>query len=368
MKYIVGLFRIIVGGLFIFSGFIKMIDPKGFSYKLNDYFAENVLNLPFLVPFSLKIAIFFVILEIVLGVMLLLGYKSKFTIWSLWFMILFFTFLTFFAAYFDKVKDCGCFGDFLKLKPWESFYKDLVLTVLILFLIIGKKYIKPIFSNKINAIITAISLAICLAFTYYTLNHNPIIDFRPYKVGANIIDGMNIPADAQKPVTEMVYLYKVNGKVTEFSMDQIMKGEFPQDEKDFVDRIDKVIVEGYVPPIHDFTMIKDGTDHVFRLLKEPKLLVFVMYDITIADEEGLKKLELLHQKALAKNYKVIALTGTDEANHIKRKKELGHTFDYYFCDSTTLKTIERSNPSVIVIENAVIKDKKHWNDIDKLAL
>ena len=179
---------------------------------------------------------------------------------------------------------------------------------------------------------------------------------------------MNIPDDAVKPVTEMVYLYKVNGKVTEFSMDQIIKGDFPINEKDFVDRIDKVIVEGYVPPIKDFSMEKDGSDLKYNLLKEPKLLVFTMYDITIADEEGLKKLETLHQKALQKGYKVIGLTGTDQANHNKRKTELGHTFEYYFCDGTTVKTIERSNPSIIVINKGVIKDKKHWNDIDQLKL
>jgi uncharacterized membrane protein YphA (DoxX/SURF4 family) len=368
MKYIITLFRVLVGGLFIFSGAVKMIDPIGFSYKLKDYFAENVLNIPSLIPYVLGIAIFFVIFEVILGIMLLLGYKNKFTLWSLWLMILFFTFLTFYAAYFDKVKDCGCFGDFLKLKPWESFYKDLALTVLILFLLIGKKHIKPFLSNKLNVIITSISLAICIFFTYFTLAHNPIVDFRPYKIGNNILEGMNIPEDAPKPVTEMVYLYKVNGKVTEFSMDQIMKGNFPQNEKDFVDRIDKVIVEGYVPPIKDFSMEKDGIDQKYMLLKEPKLLVFTMYDITISDEKGLRKLEDLHQKALQKGYKVIGLTGTDEANHIKRKKELGHTFDYYYCDGTTIKTIERSNPSIIVIHKAVIKDKKHWNDIDDLKL
>lgn len=368
MKNLVTLFRILVGGLFIFSGAVKMIDPIGFSYKLKDYFAENVLNIPSLIPYVLGIGIFFVIFEVILGIMLLLGFKNKFTLWSLWLMILFFTFLTFYAAYFDKVKDCGCFGDFLKLKPWESFYKDLILTVMILFLLIEKKHIKPFLSDKLNLIITAISLAICVFFTYYTLIHNPIVDFRPYKIGNNIIEGMSVPEGAPQPVTEMVYLYKVNGVITEFSMDRIMKGDFPQDEKDFVDRIDKVIVEGYVPPIKDFSMEIDGVDQKYILLKQPKLLVFAMYDITIADEVGLKKLEALHQKAMKLGYKVIGLTGTDESNTNKRKKEFNHTFEYYFCDGTAIKTIERSNPSIIVIHDAVIKDKKHWNDIDDLKL
>lgn len=131
MKNIITQFsRIFVGVLFIISGLIKLNDPVGFSYKLAEYFGEPVFNLPFLVPFSLTLALFLVIVEVLLGIMLLIGYKSKFTIWSLLLMIVFFTFLTFYSAYFDVVKDCGCFGDALHLTPWQSFTKDVVLLFL----------------------------------------------------------------------------------------------------------------------------------------------------------------------------------------------------------------------------------------------
>ena len=126
--------RIFVGILFIISGLIKLNDPVGFSYKLAEYFSEPVFNLPIFVPFALAIALFLVILEVVLGVMLLIGYKTKFTVWSLLILIVLFTFLTFYSAYFNVVKDCGCFGDALKLTPWESFTKDVVLLVFILIL------------------------------------------------------------------------------------------------------------------------------------------------------------------------------------------------------------------------------------------
>ena len=127
MKYLVHLSRLLVGILFIISGLIKLNDPLGFSYKLEEYFSSDVLNLPFLEPYALAISLFVVIFEVVLGVFLLIGFKRKFTVWSLLGMIVFFTFLTFYSAYFDKVKDCGCFGDALKLTPWESFTKDVVL-------------------------------------------------------------------------------------------------------------------------------------------------------------------------------------------------------------------------------------------------
>ena len=143
MKILVPISRIFVGILFIISGFIKLNDPLGFSYKLQEYFSAEVLNITFLEPYALAISIIVVVFEVVLGVFLLIGYKPKFTVWSLLIMIVFFTFLTFYSAYFDKVKDCGCFGDALKLTPWESFSKDVVLLVFVIILFVGKSLHKP---------------------------------------------------------------------------------------------------------------------------------------------------------------------------------------------------------------------------------
>src|SRR5690554_5161297 len=137
MRYLVGFSRIIVGLLFIFSGLIKLNDPVGFSFKLQDYFAPEVLDLGFLMPYTLLLAIVLVIFEVLLGMMLLLGSSKRFTLWSLLLMIVFFTFLTFYSAYYNKVTDCGCFGDAIPLTPWESFYKDIVLLILILIIFIG---------------------------------------------------------------------------------------------------------------------------------------------------------------------------------------------------------------------------------------
>ncbi|NNC34033.1 MAG: DoxX family protein, partial [Croceitalea sp.] len=129
MKYLVAFSRIFVGVLFIISGLIKLNDPVGFSFKLEEYFSQGVLDLPIFMPYALAIAVIMVIIEVLLGVMLLIGFKPKFTVWSLLGMIVFFTFLTFYSAYFNKVTDCGCFGDAVKLTPWESFTKDIVLLV-----------------------------------------------------------------------------------------------------------------------------------------------------------------------------------------------------------------------------------------------
>ncbi len=366
MKNIITQFsRIFVGILFIISGLIKLNDPVGFSYKLTEYFSEPVFNMPFLEPFTLGLAIFLVILEVVLGVMLLVGYKVKATIWCLLLLIVFFTFLTFYSAYFDVVKDCGCFGDALHLTPWQSFTKDIVLLFFILILFINKKLVKPLFSNIVTNIITLASIVLCIFIAIRVLNHNPIKDFRPYKVGTNIVKGMEIPEGSPKSVVEMIFIYKVNGVEKEFSEKDLMN--IPEGAT-FIDRKDKVITEGYVPPIHDFTMTKDDSDYKEEFLKEPKLLVFVTYDLALSNPEGMKKLEKLNEEAKAKGYKVIGMTASGADEIAKTKKQYGLDVDFYFCDATALKTIERANPSIVVLQKGTIIQKVHYNDIEDLKL
>jgi uncharacterized membrane protein YphA (DoxX/SURF4 family) len=357
--------RIFVGILFIISGLIKLNDPVGFSYKLAEYFGEPVFNLPFLIPFSLALALFIVILEVVLGVMLLLGYQSKLTIWLLLLLIIKFTFLTFYSAYFNVVKDCGCFGDALHLTPWESFTKDVILLFFILILFVNVKMVKPLFATKVQNLLVGISLVLCGIMAYWVLNHLPIVDFRPFKVGNNIQKGMEIPEGAPQSVVEMVFIYKVNGVDTEFTEKDLMN--IPAGAT-FVDRKDKVIVEGYVPPIHDFTMEKDGFDQKERLLRHYKLLVFVAYDLAIANKEGMLLLKNVQKEAETKGYKVIGMTGSTQEQIEKTKKEFGFTFDFYFCDAIALKTIERANPSIIILERGTVKQKVHYNDIQDLKL
>lgn len=357
--------RIFVGLLFIISGLIKLNDPVGFSFKLEEYFSEGVLNLPFLIPYALAIAVFIVIFEAVLGVMLLVGFKTKFTVWSLLLMIVFFTFLTFYSAYFNKVTDCGCFGDALKLTPWESFTKDVVLLFFILILFFNQKLIRPLFSKKATNALVIFSTLLSCFMGYWVLNHLPLKDFRAYKVGTNIQKGMEIPEDAEKSVVEMVFIYKVDGVDKEFGENDL--GNLPEGAV-FVDRKDKVISQGYIPPIHDFTIELNGSDYKDELLVEPKLLMFVSYDLESANKKGMQSLEKLHKDAVAKGYKVIGMTASDEADIKKAKKDNNLTFDFYFCDGTTLKTIERANPSIVVLNNGTIIQKLHYNDLSDLKL
>lgn len=364
MKNIVTLSRIFVGVLFILSGFIKLNDPLGFSYKLQEYFAPDVLNIAFLEPYALVISIFVVVFEVVLGVFLLLGYKSKFTIWSLLLLIIFFTFLTFYSAYFDKVKDCGCFGDALKLTPWESFTKDLVLLVCTLILFFGIQHVKPIFTKFTTTFFALLSFIFCLWFGYYVLMHLPYIDFRPYKIGNNISEGMTIPENAPKPVIEYAWKFNVNGT------EQIFKttGSYPSVSGTFISVDTNVIEEGYQPPIYDFSIEADDQDLTTYFLNEEKLLVIVSYSLEKIEKNGALKLKELSEKAIQNNYKIIGLTASGKAVKQAINKTYNIDINWYLCDEKALKTIVRSNPGVLLIDKGTVMQKVHWNDLEDLAL
>ncbi|QNJ96812.1 BT_3928 family protein [Constantimarinum furrinae] len=364
MKVLVGISRIFVGILFLISGLIKLNDPMGFSFKLQDYFAPDVLNLEFLVPYALVIAIFVVIYEVLLGVMIIIGYAKKFTLWSLLLMIVFFTFLTFYSAYFNKVTDCGCFGDALKLTPWESFTKDVVLLVLILILFFGRKYIQPFFTRFARSIIIFLSFIFCLGITYYVLQHLPIIDFRPYKIGANIEEGMSVPEGAPKPIFEYAWKFNVNGeeKIVTTS------GEYPQQEGEFISVETTQIQAGYEPPIHDFSIEMGEQEFTIQYLTEAKVIVIVAYNRTTTEEEAYAKIREITNKAWEKGYKVIGLSASSREVMDELEAKYDLQFDFYFCDETTLKTIVRSNPGILELRRGTITQKLHWNDADDLKL
>ena len=365
MKIIVNISRIFVGVLFIISGFIKLNDPLGFSYKLQEYFSQDVLNLPFLEPYALMISVLVVVFEVVLGVFLLIGYKPKFTVWSLLGMIVFFTFLTFYSAYFDKVKDCGCFGDALKLTPWESFTKDVVLLFFILILFFGMKHIKPLFGKLPTTILALLSFIISLWFGYHVLMHLPAIDFRAYKIGANIQEGMSVPENAVKPVVEYYWKFNVNGE------EQVIttNGSYPDVKGDFVSVDTKVIDEGYQPPIVDFSIENaEGEDLTEHFLNEQNLIIIVSYSLEKIEREGALKLKALQDRAIKNGFKIIGLTASGEDTKQRINKTYKLDFEWYLCDEKALKTVVRSNPGILELDKGTVKQKVHWNDIDELKL
>ena len=320
MKLLVQIARIIVGTLFIFSGFVKLVDPIGSQYKFEEYFSEGVLNLEFLIPYALPFAIFLIIAEIVLGVALLVGWRAKLTVNSLKIMILFFLFLTWYSAYYNKVTDCGCFGDAIKLTPWETFTKDVILTILIFFIGAKIRFIKPVLPKANPSLIVIVSLLISAGITYHVLNHLPIIDFRAYAIGKNIPEGME---------------YKNDGKI---------------------------------PPIHDFMLEDSQNDLAPQIVKMDKVMLVIMSSLDKSDFEAFPEIKIKADEALQKGYKVYGVSASFSDIIQMTKKEYQLPFEILFCDETTLKTMIRSNPGIIILNKGTIVEKKNWRDIDDIKL
>lgn len=364
MKYIVQISRWIVGVIFIISGFVKAVDPIGFGYKLEEYFAPDVFDIAFLHDLALPMATFFSIFEIILGVLLLLGIFRKFTVWSILLLIIFFTFLTFYSAYFNKVTDCGCFGDAMKLEPWESFWKDIFLLILSVILFIGQKHIQPlIHNNKINYAITAIALLTMGWISMVGISKLPLIDFRAYAIGKSIPEGMKSAEDLGLKPPQYTVFYTMENKQTNEKV-KITDKEYLNDPKWYeegtpweiiTDLIEtKKVANGYEPPILNFYLDCDEGDQTDFYLSQPKAVFFVMpfAERITKDEED--QLNALYQKLTAQNIAVVALSNSD-LNHA--------VFPVCYVDQITLKTIIRSNPGIVVLEKGKVINKFHNNPL-----
>lgn len=364
MKILTHIARFIVGALFIFSGFIKLNDPLGFSYKLQEYFSAEVLNLEFLSPYALLLSVVLVIVEILLGIALLLGYKKKITLWLLLAMIAFFTFLTFYSAYFNKVTDCGCFGDAIPLVPWESFIKDVILLVLIIFLLWQQKHIKPVFVKMVNTSIIFLAFIASMSFGYYVLMHLPWLDFRAYKEGSNIVESMKVPEGAPEAVFEYQWKFNVNGE------EKIVPttGGYPEVDGEFVSYEVVQISEGYEPPVHDFTIERDEQDFTTQFLETENLIVIVAYNLLNTEREGYYTIKNSAEKAIKKGYTVIGLSSSAQGETEAFVRDFKLPFKFYFTDETVLKTIIRANPGIVSLNKGTIVQKLHYNDASDLIL
>src|SRR5690554_4924036 len=278
MKVLTQFCRVFVGILFIFSGLIKLNDPVGFSFKLDEYFSESVFNMPFLQDFSLTLAVVLVIAEVLLGVMLLLGYMRKLTLWLLMLMIVFFTFLTFYSAYFNKVTDCGCFGDAIQLTPWQSFYKDIFLLALIAVLFINRKSLDNNQTLWVQSVV-ALTLIGSLALSIAAIRNLPFIDFRAYK------EGVHIPT-AMQPSAQLEYSYLMMKDGEEVVLDQ-----YPNDDSyEFVDM--QLKNPEALPKISDFAIWNEEGDFTAEVLSGNKLLILVS-DISKMSEKNLGQISEL---------------------------------------------------------------------------
>jgi uncharacterized membrane protein YphA (DoxX/SURF4 family) len=370
MKNLVWVCRILVGLLFIFSGLIKINDPLGFSYKLEEYF--EVFHIGFLGSFALSMAIILCSLEMILGFALLIGVRAKSVAWGLLLLIIFFAFLTFYSAYFKVVQTCGCFGDAIPLTPWQSFSKDLVLLLLILVIFANRKTINPLFSKKTgdNLLIAFVVLAVGIGL--YTYNFMPVIDFLPYKVGANILDEMKTPPGAKPDEYEIIYNLK-NKKTSEAKemtdKDYLKSNIWKDNDWSVVGTPEsKIVKKGYTPPIRDLT-IQDaqGNDYTKELLSSPFYnLIVVAYNLDHTDVQAIGRINALAATLIQNfNTRTILLTSNSakDAEAFAKKNHL--VTEIFFADGVPLKTMVRANPGVFLMKNGTIINKWHYHSMPK---
>lgn len=352
---VVTFIRIMVGLLFIISGLIKANDPTGFAYKLDEYF--EVFHTPFLIPYTVYIAMFICIFEIFLGVCLLVGSFLRSTLILLFAMMVFFTFLTWYSAYYNVVTDCGCFGDALKLTPMQSFTKDVVLVVLIIILMVNQRFLRPIFRRPLRHGIVYVSLAASILFTLYCYIFLPVKDFLPYAEGKDIVEQMKIPEGSPKDSFAITLVYEKDGKDYEFEMNKL-----PADLETYKWKETKTVQVSKAPlaPIHDFVIYsQDGAEVTDKFLEQKGYrMMIVQYDLEKSNVSSQKDVNKLVNDLVSKG-KVKIWGFTSSSNALVDLYTQAHDVPYklFRADGTMLKTMIRSNPGLILLKDTKVIKK-----------
>lgn len=313
--------RIFVGLLFLYSGYVKANDYIGFAYKLEEYFGVFASDFSlfkgffeFMTPLSKPLAWFISVFEMALGVAVIVGWRMNLTMWLSMLMMIFFTILTGYSHYTGAVADCGCFGDALKIEPWESFVKDIILTGMLIPVFVVRHSIHPIFGKSGTWKVVLASFLLAGAYSYYCHEHLPVVDYRAYKVGVDL----------------------------EHCKEYIAPGD------DF-------------PKCSDFDQFY--SDRELPIFEGNNLMV-VIYTGFKADMEDMQASEALYQSLQGSGINVYGANGDSKKTFEEEiKPKAGMTYPFTYFDPKTLKTIVRSNPGYVLLKEGVVVEKWHHNDI-----
>ena len=355
----VNICRFILAVTFIFSGYVKAIDPLGTLYKLKDYAAAMALN-DILPDWALVIvAIALGALEFSLGVFMLFAVRrhmvSKLTLALMSVM----TALTVWIYIADPVKDCGCFGDALKLTNGETLLKNIVLIACATLVAWRPADMARFISRTNQWIVRYYTITYIIVTSVYCLYTLPIFDFRPYRVGTNIKLGMEIPEGAEQPEFESTFILRKNGVTREFTLDN-----YPDSTWEYVDTKTVQTKKGYEPPIHDFAITTNDTGEDITeqvLTKKGYTFLLVSPRLVVADDSNFGDIDQIYEYAEENGVDFFCLTASTNED-IERWRELTGA-EYTFCnaDETTLKTIIRSNPGLILLKDGTIIGKWSHN-------
>lgn len=346
--------RILIGAVFIFSGAVKAIDPVGGAIKLEDYF--NAFGLEALAPFALLLSFCLASFEFALGVCMLAGVYRRYVSLLVLLFMCFMTPLTLYLAIANPVSDCGCFGEALILTNWETFYKNIVLLVAAFVVFLWNQRLLQVYTFKVYWFVALYAYVFCFGFAYANYRNLPIVDFRPYKVGANINRLMEIPEDAPQAEYRYSFIYEKDGVQKEFTLDN-----YPANDSTwvFVDQKSELIRPGYEPPVKDFIVYDAGDTDITDLILNDKRGVFLLIspDLDEANDSRLEEINDLYDYAHENGYAFYCLTASTPDAIGRWVENTGAEYPFCTADETVLKTMIRSNPGLMLLKDGTILAK-----------
>lgn len=359
--------RFVLAAVFIFSGFVKAVDPLGSQYKIQDYLEAFGIAGWFPSFFPLFIAIILSTLEFSVGVYFLFGIRRKLSTALALIMMGFMTPLTLYLAISNPVSDCGCFGDAWVLTNWETFIKNVFLLMAAVSVFKWGNRIVRLVSENSQWLIALYSLIFIIGVSLYCLTYLPVIDFRPYKIGTNIPQSMVIPEGAKKSVYESTFILEKDGIRKEFTLD-----DYPDSTWTFIDTHTVLKEKGYEPPIHDFSIVRtdDGEDITEEVLSDKNYtFLLVAHRIGQADDSNIDLINEIYDYCVENGYKFYCLTSSLDDEIEQWRDKTGAEYPFCITDDITLKTIIRSNPGLLLIKDGVILNKWSHNELpDEYAL
>ncbi|HDP54763.1 MAG TPA: DoxX family protein [Bacteroidetes bacterium] len=360
IRFFTWISRYFLAFTFIFSGFVKGVDPLGSAYKFGDYFMAFGLN--FLEPFTLPLSFILCAAELLIGLLLFFKVKNTLAIWGAFLFMAVFTPLTLVLAIYNPVSDCGCFGDAIILTNWETFFKNLPLLVASIFLLKYRKRINPVFPQVYSYIFALALLIVSFIPSIHGYLNLPLIDFRPYSIGTNIREAMSFPEGAPVDEYNTILYYEKDGIVKEFTQDN-----FPWQDTTwkFVDSQSILVKKGYTPPITDFTLTNfDGWNLTDSILNRNGYYILVVsHRLDKADKESFAKLNELYFKAKEQGIGFACVTASPPDQIDDFVSRTGVAFPFLLADEIMLKTVVRSNPGVILLNKGTIISKWHYRKI-----
>ncbi len=350
--------RILFGIVFIFSGFVKAVDPFGFAYKIKEYLEP--LGLEWFAWSALPAAVGLCALEFFIGAGVLMGFRSRLMgLLSILFMAVM-TPLTLYVALFNPVTDCGCFGDALVIGNWETFYKNIVFSAFAIIIFVYHQEIKPVFKKeKLQFISAGFVLLTIIGFSVYCLYYLPVIDFRPYKIGNNIKEEMTVPEDAPKDEFEpATFIYERGGEEREFTL---QTGDFPDSTWTFVrqGREQKLIKKGFEPAIKDFVIESAAMGEVTDWVTDNENYLFLLAVpfVEKASTRNFEEINRIFEFAQRNSYDFFAVTasGTEDIEAFRAKT--GAVFEFFNADEKIIQAMIRANPGLLLLKGGTVYGK-----------